>query len=118
MPRSAYTNGVAFTLIIFDISNKANSIETIDRIKTDIGYFRVLNALGILGFIFLYGFILWIFIETIKNLSDYRNKILVLVLCIFLLITEYKEPFLFKVELNMMILILYISTILLKEKIE
>lgn len=90
----------------------------IDRIKTDIGYLRVLNALGILGFIFLYGFILWIFIETIKNLSDYRNKILVLVLCIFLLITEYKEPFLFKVELNMMILILYISTILLKEKIE
>ena len=90
----------------------------IHRIKTDIGYLRVLNALGIFGFILFYGFIIWIFNKTIKSLNDYRNKILILVLAIFLLITEYKEPFLFKVELNMMILILYFSTIFLKEKID
>ena len=91
---------------------------TVSRIKTDIGYLRTLNALGVVGSLIFYGFFVWVFKNAIKNLHDNRNKMMVLVLGIFLFITEYKEPFFGKVMISSMITLLYFSTILLKEKCE
>ena len=88
------------------------------RIKTDIGYLRVLNALGIVGCIILYSFFLFIFVSMAKRLKDQRNKAMIITLGVFLFIAEYKEPFFLKVMISSLVMLLYFSSILLKEKSE
>jgi len=90
----------------------------VSRIKTDIGYLRVLNALGIIGCIVLYSFFLFIFISMAKRLKDQRNKAMIITLGVFLFIAEYKEPFFLKVVVTSLVMLLYFSSILLKEKSE
>ena len=79
-----------------------------ERISSDIGFIRILYGFGLIGSIIFYGFFLYIFLKMIKKLNKIEEKLIIIILAILFIITEIKEPFLFKVSINSFILLLFL----------
>ena len=79
-----------------------------ERISSDIGFIRILYGFGLIGSIIFYGFFIYIFLKMIKKLNKIEEKLIIIILAILFIITEIKEPFLFKVSINSFILLLYL----------
>ena len=79
-----------------------------ERISSDIGFIRILYGFGLIGSIIFYGFFLYIFLKKIKKLNKIEEKLIIIILAILFIITEIKEPFLFKVSINSFILLLFL----------
>jgi len=68
------------------------------RIRSDIGPIRLLFGGGIVGMSMIYAMYGAIFVSLIKGLADHRQRVMVGVLFSFLLLVEFKEPFLMKID--------------------
>ena len=79
-----------------------------ERISSDIGFIRILYGFGLIGSIIFYGFFIYIFLKMIKKLNKIEEKLIIIILAILFIITEIKEPFLFKVSINSFILLLFL----------
>ena len=79
-----------------------------ERISSDIGFIRILYGFGLIGSIIFYGFFIYIFLKMIKKLNKIEEKLIIIILAILFIITEIKEPFLFKVSINFFILLLFL----------
>ncbi len=79
-----------------------------ERISSDIGFIRILYGFGLIGSIIVYGFFMYIFLKMIKKLNQIEEKLIIIILAILFIITEIKEPFLFKVSINSFILLLFL----------
>jgi len=61
-------------------------------IRTDLGYIRMLFAVGIIGSILFYGGFLQLFTHLVRHGRSITQQALVLAILIWILIVEYKEP--------------------------
>jgi O-antigen ligase len=59
-----------------------------------LGYIRLLWAMGVLGSILYYVFILSLFLLAFKGASKDRHRIFISTLCLWLFFIHFKEPFL------------------------
>ncbi|MET4028139.1 hypothetical protein ABIE59_003684 [Marinobacter sp. MBR-99] len=66
----------------------------LNRIPSDLGYIRLLWAMGVLGSILYYVFILSLFLLAFKGASKDRHRIFISTLCLWLFFIHFKEPFL------------------------
>lgn len=79
-----------------------------ERIKSDIGPIRILHGFGFIGLLLFYGFFMFIFYKTIKQLIKLEERLVVIFLSIVLIITEMKEPFLLKSMVSSFVLFLFL----------
>lgn len=63
---------------------------------TDIGYLRILNDFGLIGFILYYSSIFILLYGLASNISDRYVKHLAYIMLFILFIAEFKEPYMFK----------------------
>lgn len=84
------------------------------RLMGDIGYIRIFNSTGIIGFITYYSMFIFLFVQLIFNSTYKSEKRLFLILGLFLLVTEFKEPFLFKHTINGLLTIIFVFYLMTK----
>jgi hypothetical protein len=89
----------------------------LNRIYSDVGVIRRLHGTGLVGLITLYLIYIFIFGICILNASGSEAKMMLLSLCIFLFITELKEPFLTKLDISCFIM-LFFSYLVINRKID
>ncbi len=90
------------------------------RLKGDIGYIRIFNSTGIIGFTIYYAMFMFLFAYLILSSTNKTEKRFFFMLAIFLMLTEFKEPFLFKHTINGVLAIIftfYIMTTPTKSKL-
>jgi len=80
----------------------------VHRIRSDIGWIRLLFGGGIIGSVLFYGAYVAMFLSLYQGSAEYRQKILIALLFAFLLLGEFKEPFLMKVDVNSYLFILFL----------
>lgn len=77
------------------------------RVPSDIGPIRLLFGSGVLGTVLFYMSFIVLFFSLVQSIDGYREKLFLGLLCVFLLVTEFKEPFLMKVNVNSYLFILF-----------
>jgi hypothetical protein len=86
----------------------------LNRISSDIGYIRMWHGIGLVGILIYYSFIITLFIHMILLAPDSYAKIMLTLLLIYLLIIEFKEPFMLNLSINAFFILLF-SYLLVKD---
>ena len=79
----------------------------LNRISSDIGFIRMWHGIGFLGILIYYFFIVTLFTHMILLAKDSYAKVMVTILLIFLLIIEFKEPFMLNISVNAFFILLF-----------
>jgi len=77
------------------------------RVHSDIGPVRLVFGGGLIGTGLLYATFIALFISSLKSVGGHSEKLFLLLLFAFLLVTEFKEPFLMKVNVNSYLFVIF-----------
>jgi hypothetical protein len=72
----------------------------LSRIPSDIGVIRMLHAIGAVGVVGFYGLYAFLFTCSVRMARSYEERAFLVLLAVFLLVLEAKEPFLFSVQIS------------------
>jgi len=80
------------------------------NIPSDVGIVRLLNATGLIGTLFFYVPFLLLFLFLIRGANSPTDKVFLGLLVFFLLLAEFKEPFLLKLYVIKTVIIIFCAT--------
>ncbi|WP_156502500.1 MULTISPECIES: hypothetical protein [unclassified Oleiphilus] len=80
------------------------------NIPSDVGIVRLLNATGMIGTLFFYVPFLLLFLFLVRGAGSYTDKVFLGLLVFFLILAEFKEPFLLKLYVIKIVIIIFCAT--------
>jgi hypothetical protein len=84
----------------------------INRIKSDIGLIRMWHSVGITGIIIYYTLILLVFLYSIFKINKTEERLVLIIIAIFLFLIEMKEPFLQNIQVNVFYIMFFTYAII------